>query len=246
MDTLNPIDEFLRNSENASSDGVIKCIIAGERHGGLRTLPYDRFLIPLQTPTTRREGKGLLVKIFNPKVCHRHLLWHLIFRKIDVLEWLILFQNLKFQKNDGIMSRTDVNLTVLLILASATLRGPSVWNSTTKSLRKLLQSTKRQNEFEDFEQITLLDHILQNLKIPKKGMSKSNLYTVEEISIPKTSLPPELYVGVGYKDHGTMTSEEYSETPQVDSKYFDATPFVDRKFLRLILKKFQKSWNIDL
>lgn len=220
-----------------------KCSVTGSAHEDSR-LSYDRFIIPIQEPTMTQEGHGILVKIFQPKVCHRHLLWHLIFKNISALEWFILFQKFNSQIKRGQVGENGLYLTLLLTLSSSTRERFGTWGSKTKSIFRFLQSIEPQIEVEILGSENLLEHLIDKLKIPKRGLPISNLYKAEKIILPRTVVSPELYVGVGYKDKGSMSSTERIDLPWVDPSNDGTSLFFEGKFLRKVRSAIRLEWKI--
>jgi hypothetical protein len=206
-------------------------------------LPYDRFLINLQSPTCQEEGKGLMVRIFDGKLCHRHLLWHLLFRGITTLEWFILY--LKFEslpiREDAMLKRAC--LTLLISSSSKSRKTLDHWSSRTKPIHKQLASRVPLRDSEFFGKYnTLLDFVISKLQIPKKGMSISELYKTSEITIPRINPAPERWRGIGYKDKGSMSSEERMDLPEDVTQLLPEV--LDRSKILSFLQFFEKNFSL--
>lgn len=177
------------------------------------------FLIPTVTPTTTQKGKGFRIQIFDPKVCHRHLLWFALFQGIDMFEWMILFRNLEFSlRRQRLSSLQSMIVCDILLKCSESRKTLGHWSSCTKPIHTKLRenlvydATKFLNSKES---LSFLDVYMEYCNIPQKAMSRNNLYKRTEIEIPKVVLPPELYVGIGYKDKGSLSGEDRPLTDEL-------------------------------
>lgn len=165
---------------------------------------YRKILVPLRTPTGSRFGKALLVKLFDSKIAHRHLLWHAIFGKITCLEWFILLQNLEFATKRR-TARYCACLAGVLSLTSNTRDRFDSWTSQTRPIHRSLKSKKTSREILGIlPGTTLLDFVMTELDVPQKGMSKENLINVTTVYPAGKSSPELSRVGVGYKDKGSL------------------------------------------
>lgn len=226
----------LRNSSLEDS------VADNEIIGGGSLLPQGRFFIQFRSPTTSKEGQGVLVEAFDTRVLHRHLLWHLLFRGTSSLEWMMLYQKLESQL------RVEKNmvcacLTLLLTLSSKTRKRFEHWSSKTKPIHKQLISITPKADSQLFEQYdSLLDYSVSQLRIPQKGMSLKELYRVQKVSIPIVRPTEEQYVGVGYKDKGSMSPQEVIELPEDVSK-FQLESDLERKTLKSLLRFFDRNFE---
>lgn len=190
--------------------------------GGQMTLS-----IPLRAPNGNTQGEILLVKIFDHKVCHRHLLWHLMFRGISLVEWFIIFQKLEFQLKTldraycaclfGVLSRS-----------SSTRKGLDSWTSRTKPIHKWAKS-KNVSMNSKLSEDDLLQYLIRKLMIPQKGESIDTLYNVQKI-YPFGIKPRELSrIGVGYKDKGSMSNSEIIPEPDSELALEESFEILDLK-----------------
>jgi len=166
-----------------------------------------RFTLPLSTPVSRdAPGRSLRIKIPDVGLARRHLLWHLLFKGITVLEWFILSYLLELTLRGGLRGPCACFAGVLS-LGSKTRKRLESWNSQLRPIHTILSSKIPHVKSADMEGIqSLLDLVIRELKIPQKALSKSELYTTTEIEIPKIRPKAERYIGVGYKDKGNLPS----------------------------------------
>lgn len=170
------------------------------------------FIIQTVTASTTQKGKGFRIQIFDSKVCHRHLLWYALFQGINMIEWMILFRNLEFSiRRQRLSSLQSMIVFDILQQSSLTRKSLDHWSSQTKPIHTKLRENlvyDAKKFLNSRDQMTFLDVYMEYCNIPQKAMSKSNLYKVSEIEIPKIVLSPELYIGVGYKDKGSLSGED--------------------------------------
>lgn len=230
LDEINSTHSSSSKGEGLSDRGLLS-------PGGQMTLS-----VPIHSPSGGNEGKTILVKLLDRKVCHRHLLWYLLFRGITVLEWFLLYQNLE-SHNKGRRKEYNACLCGVLILSASTRKRLDRWNSHTKPIHKILNAKipREGSNFAQFE--TLLDFVISELKIPQKGESKDLLYNVQEV-FPRT-VKPKLpsRIGVGYKDKGSMAPTD-TFVPESDFPLPLEEPFEIEdltKLWRQILTEFSTS-----
>lgn len=167
-----------------------------------RELPA-RTLIPLTTMSSEtREFKGIMVKshLSGLKV-PRHLLWHLLFKGCSVTEWFLLYDFLS--RNEGGDRASCACLAGVLCLSSATRKSARSFDSQLRPIHKILRSHTPRKERESLGE-SLLDFVTKILKVPQKGLSRNRVYTQMETHVRVPRPPEPQYVGVGYKDKGSL------------------------------------------
>lgn len=208
-------------------------------HGGVSLPSQTKFLIPLQTPSPASPGKAFSITIFDCKLTHRHLLWHLMFREVTSLEWFLLYRNLEFSQKKYPPKLSDWILFDVLSLSSRTRERLLNWESRTKSIHRQLRRENLHREFSRFhEGMTKLEVYMLGLKVPQKGMSKKSLYISKIIEIPYKPPREAQVIGVGYKDKGSLGSgtfvpgsEPWEPDSEIGKKNFLSHP-VARRFFR--------------
>lgn len=184
-----------------------------------RRIP-GRFTIPLSNAISRLSpGKSLRVRVSEISLARRHLLWYFLFKGITVLEWFILQYLLELTLRGGKIGPCACFAGVLSLGSKSRKRLDS-WNSQLRPIHMILNSKIPQVKIlENGKCNTLLDLVIQELKVPNIALSKSELYTVTEIEIPKVRPKEERFIGVGYKDKGTLPSGNRLESPDTDEEW---------------------------
>lgn len=174
---------------------------------------YGKFLIPTGTVNDGFQDfeTAKLLKIYDMKHCHRHLLWHILFKGCTSLEWFILFQNLENKKMVA-SEESRVCLFGVLSLSASTRERLPHWTSRTKPLFRLLK-TRKATEDSRFSGMSLLEVVVSSLKIPQKGAPVDELYVIQNFTPRRPTVKELCRIGVGYKDKGTLSPEtEYIPT----------------------------------
>lgn len=207
----------------------------------------NRFFIILRPAAKISPGGQALKVSFLEKrnVVRRHLLWKMLFKGITVLEWFILFRELE----DLITESSEIPcacLVGLLSWSTGTRERLEDWRATTKPLHRELKN-KVPRETSQYPEIeNLLELVMSELQIPQKALPSVQLYKSFQIWIPPYGNPPEeKYIGVGYKDKGSLGSESPEGIPEEEVYH----PSLSEKlsFLRddweRILNSFQNKKN---
>lgn len=159
-----------------------------------------RFLIPLSIVKAGSTFSALLVttqSLISKQELKRQVAWEACFRGIQTFEWFVLFELI----NSDIKSETlrHQNPWYLGILYESSPRG-GTWYSNHPALRKSREIAKKR--VYDRKEQSLLDVISSNLQL-----TKPTIFTqlkLEEIEVRKPK-PRELrFVGIGYKDQGSL------------------------------------------
>jgi len=185
-----------------------------EKEQGLTTpVPPLTLIIPSITPTKRKDGELMKVGLFNYNFCHRHLLWHLLFRGVTVLEWFILYHEIEFQKM-GWDQDSYACLAGVLSHSARTRNRLTKWTSRLKPIHRELKSLypDPNSRFHGHCE-NLLDLIILKCKIPQLAKPVKELYYVKkQTDFHRDHLIPG-YIGVGYKDKGSRLSKEKCTLP---------------------------------
>jgi len=217
-ETLTSVEaqRFLNKLESSEvSNGSVPTLRKGAR------LNLDRFSISLREPTRTVGGQSLVVTNFDRRLFIRHMSWHLLFRGITILEWFILIRELEFSLSAKRGTKVSWEcLYGILSLSTNTRKGLEEWTSRTKPLFKKLSSLKPKadSNFKDLD-ISLLDWIMAQLQVPQKALPKRELYMWSQVWVPPGSSPAERYVGVGYKDKGSMTQGQKPVPEPVEDEW---------------------------
>jgi hypothetical protein len=171
-----------------------------------------RIYLPLTTPLSNAEQLVQTFRISIPDVslARRHMLWFLLFKGITVLEWFVLSYQLDLLLREGRIGSCAC-LAGVLQLSSETRKRSESWFSHLRPIHKILSSRVPKSDQKDNERRSLLDIVIQELKIPKKAMPISSLYshTWETVRISRPKDPNRL--GVGYKDKGNLPKGDRPE-----------------------------------
>lgn len=162
----------------------------------------DEIFIPLSFPKGNEMGKALRISLLNVKTCRRHLLWFCLFKGVTVLEWFILEYLLESYLAQG-SKESCACLVGVLSCSSGTRKGAVEWSTQLRPIHKSLKVPCNYGSGES--KIDLLEFVNLQLDIPSKGMSKTGLYTVQEVFYTYRSPQVPSRIGVGYKDKGSLT-----------------------------------------
>lgn len=205
---MSQAEELLSILEEKNKSSKSIRVLKDHKRRGLSSLSgYKRFFVETKSPTRTREGQGFCIKVFDFKFCHRHLLWHALYKGVSVLEWTVLMRKLELAKV-GDSDFRNVLLYGVLSSTASTREGLRHWTSHTKPVHKKLRDLKprKGSIFSSFH--SLLDLIHSELSIPQKGVPVHDLYTVENSLIPRSTYTPVNFVGVGYKDKGSLSGSD--------------------------------------
>ena len=199
------------------------------------------FAINLRQPSSTIDGLRLVVKLHgDSKYSTRHLLWKLIYKGVTTLEWFILFREFEDSLKESPGETKTKILGLLLSLSRNTRKRFHHWESSTKSVFKLLQGID--SEPSAHLKQNLLQYIVTTMKIPQKGDNVQNIYTYYHETFQQRKAKPLNRIGVGYKDKGSLrqgSDEEplplipdWSPDPSADVSDFlkSALDFVKRIF----------------
>jgi hypothetical protein len=170
---------------------------------GFRSLP-GKFFIPIRPPHGENPGQAIEVKVFDSRVSHRHLLWHLLFRGITALEWWILLQKLEISLKTGERLSKCVSLFGVLRLSGKTRKRLPSWSSRLRPIHKWMTSQDGQKGLSSLGGKNLLEYVTKELKVPQKGEPTEYLYTSRVLPYFLRRPRPPRFAGVGYKDKGTL------------------------------------------
>lgn len=211
MSDLKTFNEFLRDEKKPKTSSSLMEESTIVKHKASRLLPRV-FSISLP-PKVAGTKRNMIVRQFGDrKYTRTHLLWHLLFKGGTMIEWFILERELEFQLREDLLFEKSTLLFGILFESSNTRKRLSNWTSRTKSLFKKFKSLKPKKDSRFFGQYdTFLSMLLSEMKIPSKAESTKSIYSYSEETrniIPPT---PVNFIGVGYKDKGTLGTE-----PKVD------------------------------
>jgi hypothetical protein len=137
-------------------------------------------------------------------VVRRHLIWHLLFKGSTVLDWFLIFEDMNLNLKSAPRLVTICQCGVL-IEASKTRKRLDSFNSRTRPLFKKLKAQRlERSSASKSETKSLLDVVVQNLVVPNKGLPTSELYSKSEVKFRYPPVPEKPYIGVGYKDKGSL------------------------------------------
>lgn len=185
------------------------------RRRSVSRLDLDRFSIVTKPPTKSLGGWRLVVcSPVTNKVLQRHLVWYTLYRGITVLQWYTLLRSLERSIQSGRPADSCISLYGVILLSSNSREGLQDWSSHTrpiyKDLRKRAYCPNVQIDME--EVFPLLDYVVSEIGVPRKPMPMKELLSWNRVYIPPYSPPPpERYVGVGYKDRGTLSTVQRDE-----------------------------------
>lgn len=162
----------------------------------------DEIFISLSSPKGKIDGRALRISLLGVKVCRRHLSWWCLFKGITVLEWFILEYLLESYLAQG-SEDSCACLAGVLSLSSGTRKSAEDWSTQLRPIHKNLGTPC--NYGSGVIGRTLLEFVISSLGIPEKGMSKTSLYNVQEVSYSYKQPRESSRIGVGYKDKGSLT-----------------------------------------
>lgn len=193
-----------------NKNSLIRNILTTRESSGTIRRPLPRqILIPTES-ITREETKGLLVKTFSGKLSvPRHLLWHLLFKNITVIDWFLLLKYLELNLK-GSNELFNACLAGVLSLSSSTRIGLKDREDQLKPIHKKLLGTPK---WDPNLKETLLDCIIRILGVPQKGMPLDQIRTIGRITRKNPRPLPVNRIGVGYKDHGSMGPDRPESPP---------------------------------
>lgn len=199
------------------------------------------FTLNLQEPKNDQAGKRFVVKVHGDKnYVLRHLLWHLLFKGIKPLEWLILFREFEIQLKEAPSAIKTKYFGLLLLLSNNTRKRLPDWRSSSKSVFKRLKDCSSLSS--NSPRKTLLEDILFELKIPQKGDNVENIYSVFTQSFYNKKPIPLNRIGVGYKDKGSL-KQGYDEVPEPLQPYSPDSSLNLGDFLQEILQFVGREFN---
>jgi hypothetical protein len=192
-------------------------------------LPVNRVIRLSSMRGKDGEYDALLIRLhLSGTKVPRHLIWNLLFKGINVIEWFLLYEFASRNKGDLVSSAC---LTGILGLSSATRKGARTFSCQLRPIHKKLRSKLPKTQLAKIHCENLLDYVIQVLKVPQKGLSTDNLLTVRKTSVQIKLPPPPQYVGVGYKDHGSMGDGNRILPPSKEEMFDPKAFFVSQNAL---------------
>jgi hypothetical protein len=198
-----------------------------------------RIFIPTNTNEIGRRTEGYLGVVHLKGLnTIRHLLWNSLFRGIRIIDWYLLFE-IYFSQNKGKIDLSGTCFYDVLRRCSVTYKGTEHYFVHSKPIFRELQSYVP-NENCIFQGKNLLDLYLLKLEIPQKGMPLDSIVSYRKYTSEFPVPPPKSYIGVGYKDKGSMGPEVHiAPEGSKDSETFLSFDFENfSKLLCLILESF--------
>lgn len=174
------------------------------------------------------KRKILLIDLFsNRKESYRNLLWKLIFKGINVIEFMILDELMK-KRWGNLEDKQKSLLTILFYLCSNTRKRLTDINS---QMRPIFKKVPTNISVEFFPESTITNF----LKIPEKGSKV--IYSYEYKTLKIKNFPSSFRIGKGYTDQGGLSPVGHLaieqlkgyELPWKSEKY-------DEEFLHLLLQ----------
>lgn len=201
------------------------------------------FILNLKEPQGDTPGKRFVVKIHGDrKYVLRHLLWKLIFQGLVPLEWLILYREFEIQIKEDPSSLKVKYLGLLLLSSNNTRKRLPNWKSCSRSIFKSLKQCLALSS--NSPRINLLDEMVFEFKIPKKGDNVENVYSFFTQNFYNKKPIPVNRIGVGYKDKGSL-KQGYDEVPE-PLQPFEPDSSVDiREFLDEIISFLGREFNLS-
>jgi len=160
-----------------------------------------------------------------------HFVTQAIYKGITVIEWFIIYQDLE----DNAKSRDqDLNVARAVLLALSVRGGTFThWDSRIRALKpqRVLNSIEPDDLFSDLDDDDpeTITEFLEVNKAPQQA--EKDLFTISLDSVVKPGIPPVLYVGVGYNDHGNLPDPTKVMVPEIE----DWKPTLDCSLERIIL-----------
>lgn len=201
------------------------------------------FILNLKEPQGEIPGKRFVVKIHGDrKYVLRHLLWKLIFQGLVPLEWLILYREFEIQIKEDPSSLKVKYLGLLLLSSNNTRKRLPNWKSCSRSIFKSLKQCLALSS--NSPRINLLEEMVFEFKIPKKGDNVENVYSFFTQNFYNKKPIPVNRIGVGYKDKGSL-KQGYDEVPE-PLQPFEPDSSVDiREFLDEIISFLGREFNLS-
>jgi len=193
----------------------------------------------LLTPSGGSVGFNLVIHPKFPwSVIASHLVTQAIYKGISVIDWFIIYQDLE----DNHQSRDeDLNVARAILLTLSVRSGAFThWDSRIRALKpqKVLHFIEPDDIFSDLDE-DVPETISEFLSICKAlQKSERDLYITTLENQMKPGIPPVLYVGVGYNDHGHLPDPTKVMVPEIE----DWKPNLDcslEEIIRLSKKYFR-------
>lgn len=177
-------------------------------------LPKELFL-PVQHDNDNKVTKGYHIRLHLKGLNNmKHLLWNCIFKGIRIIDWYLLFGYLfrNLRVADPVYCACLGNV---LKESSLTQRANLDFHSFLKPIHKRLAARKPKAENEILGS-SFLEFLIQKLQLPQKGVSLNSILSFELklIGDPVPKVDP--YIGVGYKDKGSLGTEHPIGAPVLD------------------------------
>lgn len=176
----------------------------------LRPLPRNIFVPTSAIPSiSKDETKGLVIDLhLSGSKVPRHLLWHLLFKHIRVIDWFLLHEFLELNLRRG-SELWSASLFGLLLESITTRMGVKDFKFQLRPIHKRFRSLTRIVKIEGKDvEVSLLDLIMGKLGIPEKALPIEQLLTVDDRTYQYPVPNPLSFRGVGYKDKGSMGERE--------------------------------------
>jgi hypothetical protein len=161
----------------------------------------QNFFIPVSSTSLEDMTKGLQINLLlkGTKV-PRYLIRKLLFKGVSILEWYLIFEYLLLNKRAPMVFQ--LCLSGILRESSLTRKGKLSFSSLTRPIFGKLKGTPLLKEV--FGSCNLLEYCINVLDVPKENF-QGPLFTQREKTFwnPKPILPG--FIGVGYKDKGTLS-----------------------------------------
>lgn len=201
------------------------------------------FTLNLQEPRNGLPGKCFVVKIHgDSKYVQRHLLWKLLFRGLLPLEWLVLYREFEYKLKEDPGNLKTQYLGLLLFLSNKTRKRLPDWKSSSRSVFKKLQDCS--SLLSNSPRTSLLEDIIFELKVPKKGDNVENIFTSVIRDYYNKKPIPVNRIGVGYKDKGSL-KQGYDEVPEPLQPFLPDSSVNLADFLRESLEKIGREFNLS-
>lgn len=230
---IQPIMDRYFNNLSIYESGILSSIWGISPPKGPKFFTYN-----LKTPSTTSDGKEIRITLFDYKIAHRHLLWYSIYKGINILEWWILSQqitNLE-KRNDSL--EVGACLVGVLSLCSKTRNRLEFLTSRLKPIHLLLENRQYSYLIDDQRHESTLRAFVHNvLGVPQKGVSRADLYNLQEREIPIVRPAEARWIGVGYKDKGSIPKDRGSAN--VEHRNQLQTIFQVEKFFQ----RWEEIWN---
>lgn len=196
----------------------------------------------LQSPSDSSVGFSLILDPLYPwSLIASHLVTQAVYKGLTVVDWFIIYQDLE----DNCASREDEHNVARAVLLTLVVRAGSftTWDQRIRPLKpqKVLLSINNDDIFEDLDddEPETINEFFRIARAPQK--SERDLYRTRLGSTVKAGIPPERYIGVGYKDHGHLPDPTEVRVPEIE----EWKPSLDCSLDRVIemSKKYFRSWK---